>query len=356
MRPFFTRPFASRGLKVLVLNTVIALGITLFDNHSFGLNLVYSHCIGISIWCYIEGANYFLVDDWHQHVRRLIFIVPVAVVLGYITGHLLTDLLLGTTSFQYWKQTPRVAWGMLFVSLVAGSTICWVFVSREQLAAERQNLEVARRQASEAQLKLLESQLEPHMLFNTLANLRVLISLDPARAQTMLDHMIAYLRATLSASRAPSGSMHHTLADEFARLHDYLELMAIRMGPRLQFTLDLPDALRDQPVPPLLLQPLVENSIQHGLEPKIEGGSIHIAASASAGMLRLDVHDTGLGADPTRLQPPAPHAAAQATGHGFGLQQVRERLLTTYGTLGAMVLVATPASGTRASITFPLKT
>ena len=352
MRPLPPTALALRGLKVLVLNTVIALGITLFENHSFGLNLVYSNCIGICIWCYIEGANFFLVDNWQKHVSRLIFIVPVSVVLGYVSGHLLTDLILGTTSFQYWKQTPRMAWGMLFVSLVAGGTICWVFVSREQLAAERQNLEIARRQASEAQLKLLESQLEPHMLFNTLANLRALISLDPARAQTMLDHMIAYLRATLSASRAPAGGTRHTLADEFARLHDYLELMAIRMGPRLQFTLDLPDALRDQPVPPLLLQPLVENSIQHGLEPKVEGGRIRIAASADHGRLTLQVQDTGLGADPTRLQ----GQAAPSPGHGFGLQQVRERLATTFGGEGAMLLVAAPGGGISASVTFPLKT
>jgi len=261
-------------------------------------------------------------------------------------------LLLGTTSFQYWKQTPRMAWGMLFVSLVAGGIISWVFVSREQLAAERQHLEAARRQASEAQLKLLEAQLEPHMLFNTLANLRVLIALDPQRAQTMLDHLIAYLRATLSASRTPAGCSSHTLADEFARLQDYLELMAIRMGPRLQFRLELPDTLRTQPVPPLLLQPLVENSIQHGLEPKVEGGSICVSARTAHGLLTLEVQDTGLGADPARLQPPA----SEAAGHGFGLQQVRERLATTYGAQGAMVLIAVPAGGMSASITFPLKT
>jgi uncharacterized membrane protein YwzB len=341
----------ARGLKVLVLNTVIATGITLFDDHAFGINLVYSHCIGISIWALIEGFNHLLVRDWRVHVHRLMFIVPVAVVLGYLGGHLITDQLLGTRSLDYWVEAPRMAWGMLFVSLVAGGVISWVFVSREQLAAERQSLEVARRQASEAQLKLLESQLEPHMLFNTLANLRVLISLDPARAQTMLDHLIAFLRATLSASRAPADGGSHTLADEFARLQDYLELMAIRMGARLQFTLDLPDDLRHQPVPPLLLQPLVENSIQHGLEPKIEGGSIRISATTQHGVLTLCVQDSGLGADDKRLNactPPSP-------GKGFGLQQVRERLTTLFGTEGAIVLEANAQGGVLARVTFPLK-
>lgn len=337
---------AGRGLKVLVLNTLIAITITLFDKHSFGLNMVYSQCIGLSIWGYIEVAIHFFVGNWLVHVRRLLLIVPVSVVLGYFSGHLLTDLMLGTTSLQYWTQTPRMAWAMLFVSLLAGAVITWVFVSREQLAAERQNLEVARRLASEAQLKLLEAQLEPHMLFNTLANLRVLIALDPPRAQAMLDHLIAYLRATLSASRASSGT-GHTLADEFARLQDYLELMAIRMGPRLQFQLDLPEALRTHAVPPLLLQPLVENCIQHGLEPKLEGGSIRIAASQDQGVLCLDVHDTGLG---------TPHgASASLPGHGFGLQQVRERLATAFADRAGLTLHSPPTGGTHARITLPLQ-
>ena len=141
-------------------------------------------------------------------------------------------------------------------------------------------------QAAEARLRLLEAQLEPHMLFNTLANLRALIGVDPQRAQTMLDHMIAYLRATLRASRADA-DRPHTLQDEFARLQDYLELMAIRMGPRLQFALELPEALATQPVPPLLLQPLVENSIQHGLEPKVEGGRITVRASQELSLIHI---------------------------------------------------------------------
>lgn len=183
------------------------------------------------------------------------------------------------------------------------------------------------------------------MLFNTLANLRALITLDPPRAQAMLDHLIAYLRATLSASRTPSGP-GHTLTDEFARLQDYLALMAIRMGPRLQFQLDLPEALRSHAVPPLLLQPLVENSIQHGLEPKLEGGSIRITASKAQGVLCLEVLDTGLGIGPGTHPP--------EQGHGFGLQQVRERLASAFAGQAGLELQSPPAGGTRARITLPL--
>ena len=132
---------------------------------------------------------------------------------------------------------------------------------------------------------------------------------------------------------------------EVERIADYLALMAIRMGPRLQVQLDLPEALRQQAVPPLLLQPLVENSIQHGLEPKVEGGSIRVSASRQGELLCLEVEDTGLGLPP-----------ADAHRPGFGLQQVRERLSTTFGALGTIKIGAANEEGTRVNITFPLKT
>ncbi|MDQ1260375.1 MAG: histidine kinase, partial [Pseudomonadota bacterium] len=194
-----------------------------------------------------------------------------------------------------------------------------------------------------------ETQLEPHMLFNTLANLRVLIALDPARAQAMLDHLIAYLRATLSASRATL----HPLADEMDRLRDYLELMAVRMGPRLAYALEVPEALHAIPVPPLLLQPLVENAIRHGLEPQVEGGRITVRACTDANQrLVLEVCDTGAGLAPGA---PTTPAAPSAPGRSFGLAQVRERLATLYGDQGTIELIAQPAGGTCARVQFPLK-
>ena len=179
------------------------------------------------------------------------------------------------------------------------------------------------------------------MLFNTLANLRVLVQHDTPRALEMLDHLNAYLRATLSASR----STQHPLRAEFDRLRDYLALMAIRMGQRLAYTLDLPEDLADHPVPTLLLQPLVENSITNGLEPQVAGGHISVQARRVGGRLVLRVSDNGAG-----LQTPTtPHSS------GFGLAQVRERLATAYGADGALEMIATPEGGTAACITFPLQ-
>jgi sensor histidine kinase YesM len=191
-------------------------------------------------------------------------------------------------------------------------------------------------------LKLLESQLEPHMLFNTLANLRVLIGMDPARAQAMLDRLIAFLRATLTASRVGM----HPLAAEFDRIADYLALMQVRMGPRLQFAFDLPHDLRETPLPPLLLQPLVENCITHGLEPKVEGGRIDVRAQRQATMLVLTVRDSGVGLS---------HAAA-TQGTRFGTQQVRDRLAALYGAAATFSLAAAADGSTEARITLPLRT
>jgi len=240
---------------------------------------------------------------------------------------------------------PRATIGFVLMSLAAGGFGAYYFTSSAMLAGARLAREEALRQASEARLKLLESQLEPHMLFNTLANLRALIGTDPDRATAMLDRLNDFLRATLAASRTEATAGRHTLQAEFDRLRDYLELMAVRMGPRLRYRLDLPEALASQPVPPLLLQPLVENCIRHGLEPSREGGEVRVMARRGAGVqdLELEVSDTGVGCAPS----PTP---------GFGLTQVRERLATAYPGRAALDWQASPGGGTRALLTLPLHT
>ena len=347
LRTPYTTLKLAQLLPAVVLNSVIALGITAFGEHTFSSNWVYSQCIGLSIGTLTVLGIRMLIPDWETQWRRIAIIVPVAAVAGFMLGTAMADALLGTNSMAYWHTQPRKAWGFLALSLCAGAVLTYFAVSRAQLAQERERAEAARRQATEARLKLLESQLEPHMLFNTLSNLRALIAADPAQAQTMLDHLIAYLRATLSGSRSAT----HTLAQEFDRLRDYLELMAVRMGPRLSFSLDLPGTLREIGVPPMLLQPLVENSIQHGLEPKVEGGNITVRAALHGTTLTLEVEDTGLGFDATAhppLQPPVP-------GRGYGLGHVRERLQTLYGAEATINFIAVNAGGTRARVTIPYK-
>jgi signal transduction histidine kinase len=331
---------ARTGLIVLGANLLIALLLTLVVHEPFWQNLVYSNLIGLSIWGLVEFGAHRFIRPGANSAPRWAAVSLVAVLLGYVLGTRLASLLMGHSLVAYWQFEPGRAAGMLLVAVLAGSGLTYYFASRTRLAQARAQAEAAQRHAAEAQLRLLESQLEPHMLFNTLANLRALIGTDPARATAMLDRLIAYLRATLSASRQGT----HTLRAEFDRLQDYLELMAVRMGPRLHYTLALPPALAEQPVPALLLQPLVENSLRHGLEPKVEGGHVTVRARRDGEQLVLEVSDTGLG-----LGAPA------SSGTGFGLAQVRERLATEHGPLAALEFIAAPEGGTKARITFPLK-
>ncbi len=340
---FSLHGFIARGVASLVLNTLIATGITVFGDHEFTLNLLYAQCIGVSIWLILDVGRLFAISDWEVQWRRVVVLVPVGTLIGYVVGSLLGDWIMHKETLQFWMQEPRKTLGFLLMSLGLGAGGTYFYVNRERLAKSRTTEQMALRCASEARLKLLETQLEPHMLFNTLANLRVLIGVDPARAQQMLDRLNSYLRATLSGSRATT----HPLSAEFDRLRDYLELMAVRMGPRLQYTLDLPDALRNEPVPPLLLQPLVENSIKHGLEPKVAGGCIRLRAYQDDGRLALEVSDTGVGL------PPAVLAGAALHETGFGLAQVRERLATAYGPQATLEIAANNDGGARATVTFP---
>ena len=207
-------------------------------------------------------------------------------------------------------------------------------------------------EVTQAQLMLLQSQLEPHMLFNTLAHLRALIGHDTERALVMLDHLNDYLRTTLQASRQPL----HPLTDEFSRLGDYLSLMAIRMGPRLVFELDLPPALSATPVPSFILQPLVENAIRHGLEPQVSGGRIEVQARAEGAQLLLTVRDNGLGISELALADAARPLQADGThtGPSWGLSHVRQRLHTLYGPRSGMHISPLPTGGTCVVLALPL--
>ena len=339
------RALAQRSLPGLSVNTVIALVLTAFGAGDFGVNLVYSHCIGVSIWVLIEAALRWFMPRPDLQWRRMYLLVPLCVGLGYVIGLNLAAALLGHPLGWFVAGPPRLVLGYLLLSLVAGGALSYYFMSREQLAAASEEMvlasaqaETAQRQSAESKLKLLQTQLEPHMLFNTLANLRALIGSNPVAATEMLDRLNAYLRATLSASRATT----HTLQAEFERLRDYLELIAVRMGPRLQYSLELPPELAPVPVPTLLLQPLVENAIGHGLEPKVEGGRITVRASLAADQLTLEVQDSGIG-----LQP------GDTTMDGFGLSQVRERLASAYGERASFELHGDQASGMLARITYP---
>jgi signal transduction histidine kinase len=327
-------------------------------------NFVYSACIGFAVQALIEvgrwGFSGWLLrrDPDNPALRahwpgwRLMGAwIPLSAVAGYLIGAAAADQLSGLGHLSRVLQgnvTPLAITATL--TLLVSLATSYYFYTKGRLEHAEASAQAERRHAAEHQLKLLESQLEPHMLFNTLANLRVLIALDPPRAQQMLDRLITFLRGTLGASLA----REHALATEFARIEDYLALMQIRMGPRLQVSLDLPQHLADAPVPTLLLQPVVENAIKHGLEPQVEGGHLRVQAQDDGRQLVLTVTDNGRGLDDAAQTLDGRSAAGQ--GSGFGMNQVRQRLETLYGPHASVALQAGDGGiGARVVIRLPLQ-
>jgi len=326
------------GLRVMLFSGVIGLLLGGMDSSRNALvqNLVYSECIGLAIY-----GVYAILRIWIMPRRRptavLDFVVRglVAVPVGFVVGLNGAGWLLGNpTGLAAIARTGNLS---IPVTIVASLCLMYYFWSSNRIADAAAAHADAERTMAEAKLKLLQAQIEPHMLFNTLANLRTLVDVDPQRAQAMIDQLIVYLRGTLAASRSTTTP----LEAEFAQLGAYLALMQVRMAHRLAFTLDLPDALRTAAVPPMLLQPLVENAIKHGLEPKIEGGSIHVSAASANGRLTIDVSDDGSGLDDHPADP------------GYGLEHVRERLRTLYGDAASLSISARPDGGVRAVVELP---
>lgn len=206
---------------------------------------------------------------------------------------------------------------------------------REQAAVRQTETE---KELTVAKLSLLHAQVEPHFLYNTLASAQVLTRHDPQRADVMLGHLIDYLRRSLPRA---DESMS-TLGAELDRSTAYLEILKLRMGPRLQVQVDVPADLRGVALPPMMLQTLVENAIKHGLEPKPGGGTVWLLARASDHKLAVTVADDGMGFN------------TQNSGTGIGLKNVRERLRLTHGEAAHLAVVANFPQGVAATITVPL--
>lgn len=335
------------GAIVLGFNSLLALATQVASGGPGDIHFVYAQAIGLSIWLCIDVGRYLVggttqATGWPTGWRALALPV-VGTALGFAIGTLIGQAYAGERA-PHWTASQQQLAASLLLTAGVSAAITFFFYARARDQARLRRIAEAERQAAEARLKLLETQIEPHMLFNTLANLRVLITLDPPRAQDMLDRLIDYLRATLSGSRNSS----HALSAEFSRLADYLALMQVRMGARLQVQFDLPEALADLPVPPLLLQPLVENAIQHGLEPHKAGGTLWLSARLDGEDLLLSVADNGRG-----LGDGVATHAGRAPGTGFGLTQVRERLHTLCGAAAQLTLTARDQGGTLAQVRLP---
>jgi signal transduction histidine kinase len=230
--------------------------------------------------------------------------------------------------------------------LLIGSGVMLIYVVQQRSAAAAAFVHQAQvdqialsKQMLEAQLQVMRAQIEPHFLFNTLANVKRLARTNIAGGVAMLDNLIRYLRAALPRMREDST----TLGQEADLVHAYLEVLRIRMGDRLRFTIEIPSSLRTEPLPPMMLLTLVENAIKHGLTPSEHGGEITVKAErTTSGGFRLHVADTGVG-----------FGVAPTGGTGVGLANTRARLAALYGDLGCIDLAPNEPSGVVATVTVP---
>ena len=328
-------------LYTIIIATLIAvfLHLTVFKGF-FGINLVMSLSFGISIYLIVH----FLL--WvFKPVKFLsfVFMIIIGVGLGTLVGLQMGPFVVQQMFSIVIKHERIDVLQTITIAVTFGSVASYFFYSQARLKISKEEIQQERihrlskeKEALEANLRLLQAQIEPHFLFNTLSNVLSLIDTNPNQGKAMLEDLIHYLRTSLSRTR------HDliTLDQEIELISAYLNIVKIRMGERLNFRIEIPAAIRQHPLPPMLLQPLVENAVKHGLEPKIEGGELMIKAGEEDGHIRIEVIDTGIG-----------FTSYIETGVGMG--NVRERLKLLYGEKGRLIIEENKPSGVKAIIEVP---
>jgi sensor histidine kinase YesM len=324
-------------IATVVFNTLIAGFLTaLAFGGGFAVNLVFSQCFGLSMLVLVKLVLRLPLKGALRGAG-----VAAAIAAGALVGGMLGRLLTGLSSSpDDSHEAQALLVGLLFGTIAAG--FFWLRERNAELERDLRVRELARLEAEKqslaAQLRMLQAQIEPHFLFNSLANVAALIEVDQKLASRLLDALIRYLRSSLARTRAEGG----TLADEVALLTAYLEILKIRMGERLAYAFEIAPELLAHAFPPMLLQPLVENAIRHGLEPKVAGGQVTVSARRQGDRLQISVTDDGLG-------------FADASGSGIGVANIRARLAALYGPTASLELSSGVGAGVTATMSVPVE-
>jgi hypothetical protein len=300
--------------------------------------LVTALCVGYTSMLLFTAASNIRASRVPREVLQVL-----AIVAGSVLGTILAGIVKGRDlSMMFSERLAGVAISM-GLGLGFGCVVVATVFLRErhardaariaQAEAERHQLE---KNVLEARLQLMQAQVEPHFLFNTLANVQHLVETDPASAGRMLESLIRYLRAALPQMRESATS----LGREVDMARAFLEIHRVRMGSRMDFAIEVPEFLRERPFPPMMLISLVENAIKHGIDPCCDAGRIVIRAAESGGRLKVSVSDTGEGVKPKK-------------GGGVGLTNIRERLKALYGASARLTLEEREPHGVVASIEVP---
>lgn len=318
-------------LAIAILLTVLGL------TDGFGITLTISFCIGLSI-----NTAFVLLSKRMSQLEKWYLGPIIITTLGLSFGLIVAGALI--------LQKPWFFFSSNHSSLVAGIFFGVVgflmFSTREELLKTRMELVESKaaslqqeRRMFETELRLLQAQIEPHFLFNTLGNIASLIRANPDAAEAMLQNLARLLRASLRRTR----DSHTTLGEELEIISAYLNIQKVRMGERLIVAIDVAHDLLGLTLPPLLLQPLVENAVLHGLDPKVTTGSLTISVSRADTLLLLRVTDDGVGFE------------QNSRGTGIGLRNIRDRLQALYGNRATLELIERAEGGIIAELRLPLE-
>jgi len=326
---------------MIVLNLTISVVLVMLNaSKSFPDTYKVSNAIGFSIWGAYELLRYVTGGRLSDPA-----LATVGVLLGFVVGIKLAAWLGASDMIAIVTQDPGHAWRLLASSLMISIFATGFFLFYWRAETYRADLQAERRRAAEAlqsetsaRLALLQAQIEPHFLFNTLANAQSVIESDPNTAKLILERLNQYLRVSLGRTRRASS----TLADEIKVVSALLDISVMRLRDRLRYSVSVPEALQAARLPPLLLQPLVENALKHGIEPALTGGEVRVEARREQDSLCLRVTDTGIGLN-------------AASPEGIGLSNVRARLSSLYGSRGRLALYNHEPHGVIAEITLPLE-
>ncbi|MBV1775745.1 histidine kinase [Burkholderiaceae bacterium DAT-1] len=325
-------------LLVCALNMCVAGLEALEDPRPFIYPLISAQATGFAIALWVSCFR-----PWRAN--RPWWPLIVAVIMGTITGMAVNVAIKIGSGLYSANHYFSGASGLMVAALFTGFHGLFVsamFVGqlRERIhlqalhASAAEKLQLSR-QAIAAELRMMQAQVEPHFLFNTLSNVQFLVETNPPAAAIMLEHLTAYLRASIPQLR----EQETTLGREIRLTSSYLAIIQMRMGDRMRYAFDVPEQLLNTSMPPMMLLSLVENAVKHGIEPSELGGEIMIQAKLDGRQLVIEVRDTGCGLSPT-------------PGQGVGLMNIRERLDALYGRDACLNLRAA-SPGAIATLTLP---
>jgi len=313
-------------LKLIAINTLIAVILTLVSGRGFWETLIYSQSIGLSIAGVVFALYYFT-----PHKQPSPYWFSAAIIVGVFIGLTIASFVTGAHQPNNSNNEQEVFFIVFIYSSIIDCVVGYFFY----LMAKKKEYEKI---LVENNLKILQAQIEPHFLFNTLSNIIGLIDNRPDDAKKMLENFTYYLRSSFAKTRE-SGT---TLGDKIAIVNAYLSIQKIRMGKRLHYEIRISKNLHDTPFSSLVIQPLVENSVKHGLESEIEGGKIIIDATLHDQWLTIVVMDTGKG-------------AANLQSNGIGLNNIKERLNGLFQNKARIITEENKPKGLRVTLQVPRK-